>query len=136
MGKNFQRKKTDDIPYTSINALMRKPFILFLVIFTVFVIFTGCTEYATFSSRVDELDFTFEYPKEWDIGIIEKYSELAHVNIIAPAPETESPVKVSVGCFYQLGSKAEQEAEDIISERISVESEQRILFWLGIIALL
>jgi hypothetical protein len=80
--------------------------------------------YATFSRRVKQLDFTFEYPRQWWVTPVEQYSDLVKVNIVdAKTSENESAVAVFVHVWLGLGSQAEQEAQDRLSESISFDKQ-------------
>jgi len=82
---------------------------------------TACSDNATFSRRVKQLDFTFEYPRYWWVSPVEQYSESTHCNISGPeTSDRESAVKVLISVWLGLGSQAEQEAQDLLSEDTSI----------------
>lgn len=77
--------------------------------------------YTTFSRSVKQLDFTFEYPRDWWVSPVEQYSDLVKVNIVGPdTSDRESPVKVFISVWLGLGPKADQEAQDLLSGDISL----------------
>jgi len=96
-----------------------------VLLLTTLSLVTACSDnatYATFSRWwVKQLDFTFEYPRGWWVSPVEHYSDLVKVNIIGgETSENESGVAVLVYVWLGLGSQAEQEAQDLLSEDISL----------------
>jgi hypothetical protein len=87
---------------------------------------SSCTSYyATFSRRVKQLDFTFEYPREWETNPLERYPDLIRAMIYdRRISDNESPVKVDFNVWLGLGPKAEQEARDKVSETMSSLSKE------------
>jgi hypothetical protein len=90
------------------------------------VLLVGCSEYVVFSRPVTDLDFTFEYPREWRITGVEKYSDLVTFSILAPwtVSETESPLTLSFSTWLGLSTKADQYARDQLANELSFYETQ------------
>ena len=87
----------------------------------------ACSYYTAFSVRAEEVDFTFEYPREWSMTDVEKYPEGVHVNVLATwtPSEDKSSVAVFLNVYLGLGSKAEQEAQSMLTSKMSFYENQR-----------
>jgi hypothetical protein len=93
---------------------------------------TACsdnTTYASFSQKVKQLDFTFEYPKDWWVSPVEEYSDLVAVNIVGPdTPEGRGGVVVMVSVLFGLGPSAEEHAQRTVNRVVSsLEDEPNFL---------
>jgi hypothetical protein len=84
----------------------------------------GTSYYATFSRRVNQLDFTFEYPREWLVLPLERYSDLVMVDFLGPdTSDHESPVKVFVSVWLGLGPVAEEDAQRRLNAGVSTDTQ-------------
>ena len=87
---------------------------------------TGCADSHTFSSRIKQMDFTFEYPRGWRVAIIEQYSELVYANLVGPdTSENESGAKATFHVYLGKGDQADQEAQRISKGSVSVNDTSR-----------
>lgn len=99
-------------------------FVLSIILLIISSALTGCAEYHTFSSRIKQLDFTFEYPRGWRIAIIEQYSDFVYTNLTGPnVSEKESAAKASFDVHLGKGEKADQEAQRISKGRINADKD-------------
>lgn len=101
--------------------------IIGLILVLAIVSLVGCSYYAAFSVRAKEVGFTFEYPREWSVTDVEKYPEDVHVSVLAPwTPSADkSPVTVFLDVWLGLGSKAEQEAQRMLTTEMSMYEKDR-----------
>jgi hypothetical protein len=66
-----------------------------------------------------QLDFRYEHPRGWARNV-EKYPTFFHTIVWDPkSSDSESPVKIFVDVRLERGAKADQEAEEIVSAKIS-----------------
>jgi len=93
----------------------------FLLLAAAFLL-TSCSTYATFSSRVKEVDFTFEYPRGWLVTDVEQYPDLVHANILGPAvSRNESSLKVSLTVWPATGTDLNLQAQERLNNDISMD---------------
>jgi hypothetical protein len=90
------------------------------------VLLTGCSDYQTFSSRIQQLDFTFEYPRGWRVDIIEQYSDLVYANLTGPdVSENESAAKADFTVHLLKGEQEGQAAQRISNESYYTDKNSR-----------
>jgi len=101
--------------------------IIGLILAFAMVSLVACSYYTAFSVRAKEVDFTFEYPREWSVTDVEKYPEGVHVTLLVPwtPSEDRSSVKVFLSVYLGLGSKAEEEAQTILTGEMSFYENER-----------
>jgi hypothetical protein len=106
------------------NRMWTRTLLAIIMLLTLFV--SACSYYATFSSRVEQLDFTFEYPREWWVSLVEQYSDLVAVNILGPdTPEGRGGVGVEVSVLLGLGPGAEEHARVTVNRAVSSLEDER-----------
>jgi len=97
----------------------------FLLLAAAFLL-TSCSYYATFSSKVKELDFTFQYPRGWWVSDVEQYPHLVTVSILSPAVSgNESSLKVELASWPGTGADINLQAQERVDHVISIDEGQR-----------
>jgi len=104
------------------HASKKKVFLIeFLVLITTLPAITACVAFDTFrpfSNGEELLDFSFEYPKDWTIDIMERYSDLAYADMSGPK---DSELQVS----FNVWLHPEKDALSMIRDNLLANERQR-----------
>lgn len=97
-----------------------------LVVLAAAFLLTACSHYATFSSKVKELDFTFQYPRGWWVSDVEQYPDLVHATILGPGVSgDESSLAIFLTVWPATGTDIDLQAQERVSLEISTDERER-----------
>jgi hypothetical protein len=101
-----------------------KELLLILLIMLILVFSISCSNYVQFSSDIKALDFTFEYPKKWEITSPEIFPDYVYFNIWEPST-SDNESKVVIGLNNWIGKGADADAEALSKVQAQIEEASK-----------